>query len=330
MIRPLGKLLHQTTRKMIPSADPDSRGSLYEFQLQPYNPMPPVPPKSLWQQFKRIVYFVEFLFKSVPLWLRVFSNWLFPKPPKIITNWNALVTGGANGIGSGVVLELAKCGCNVIIADLDEVNGERIVQELKKKYRIKAGFYRVDVSEYDEVVQLGRKIEHEFGPVDILVNNAGVLPFSVSDEYSPANLQRMMDVNILSHFWTVKTFLPGMYERRRGHVVGLSSRTAYVPTGYMRNYATSKYAVRGFMEELHDEIYHAGYEGEVVTTCVFPAVIATRKESIGTLLSLPGYSEMDVTTVEECGRQIVNAILRNKRKLFVPNTFQTWQLALFE
>ncbi|KAL1396552.1 hypothetical protein pipiens_010455 [Culex pipiens pipiens] len=303
---------------MIPSADPDSRGSLYEFQLQPYNPTPPVPPKSLWHQFKRVVYFVEFLFKSVPLWLRVFSNWLFPKPPKIITNWNALVTGGANGIGSGVVLELAKCGCNVIIADLDEVNGERIVQELKKKYRIKAGFYR------------DAKSSTTLAPWTSWSTMRAPCPSPSSDEYSPANLQRMMDVNILSHFWTVKTFLPGMYERRRGHVVGLSSRTAYAPTGYMRNYATSKYAVRGFMEELHDEIYHAGYEGEVVTTSVFPAVIATRKESIGTLLSLPGYSEMDVTTVEECGRQIVNAILRNKRKLFVPDTFQTWQLALFE
>ncbi|XP_062712841.1 uncharacterized oxidoreductase YoxD-like [Aedes albopictus] len=271
-------------------ADPLSRGSLYEFQKLPYNPAIPRKRKStlesIWTTFKRLFYFGQFLVKSIPVWIQLIWKWLNPPPPKNISGWNALVTGGSNGIGRAVSLELAKIGWNVAIVDIDAENGEKVAEELFK-YRIKAAFYKADIADYEAVVDMKSKIEQDFGPVDILINNAGILPFLVPDEYSPENLRRMMDVNVLSHFWTTNVFLPGMYHRRRGHIVGIASRSAYTPTGYMRNYATSKYAVRGFMEDLHDEIHHAGFEGQVVTTSVFPILINTRKESIERFLSLP-------------------------------------------
>ncbi|KAL9697009.1 hypothetical protein quinque_000450 [Culex quinquefasciatus] len=301
--------------------------TLYEFQLKPYNPLPPVPPKSMWHRFKRIIYFIQFLVKSIPIWINLIIRWIWPPPPKSIAGWTALVTGGSNGIGRGVALELARNGCNVIIADLDVVNGKKTVKELLK-LGVKAAVYKVDVSVYEEVVKLGRKIESDCGPVDILVNNAGILSFLVDDEYTPENLRRMVNVNLMSHFWTTSTLLPGMYARGRGHIVALSSGSAYIPTGYLRNYATTKYAVRGFMEELHDEIYHAGFEGRVVTTTVFPWVIGTRKESIEKLLALPGNSELDVTTPEDAGRVIVQGIRNNTRKMDVPNLTYVWPLAL--
>ncbi|XP_065077316.1 estradiol 17-beta-dehydrogenase 11-like [Ochlerotatus camptorhynchus] len=325
MIRPFGKVL--STTKMVPTS---SKGSLYEFFKLPYNPATPSRRKSaLWESLKTLLYFVQFLFKSIPVWIEIITKWLNPPPPKSIAGWNALVTGGSNGIGRAVTLELAKFGCNVIIADVDLENGEKTVQEALK-YRVKAVAYKVDVSDYESIVNLGQKIERDFGRVDILVNNAGIIPYLVPDEYSPENIRRMMEVNVLSHFWTIKTFLPGMYHRRRGHIVGLSSRAAYIPTGYMLNYATTKYAVRGFMEDLHDEIYHAGMEEQVVTTTVFPGLINTRKESIDHFLTLPGYDQMTLPTPEEAGKTIVEGIRTNQRKLYVPNILQTWQVALFE
>lgn len=285
MIRPFGKVLTTSGK-----ASASSKGSLYQLQKLPYNPATPRRPRStlelVWETLKRSFYFLVFLFKSIPIWIQVIWDWLNPAPPKSIAGWNALVTGGSNGLGRAVSLELAKFGCNVIIADVDVQNGEKLVQELLK-FRVRAAFYKVDVAEYDAIVDLGRKIERDFGHVDILVNNAGLIPFLVPDEYSPENIRRMMNVNLISHFWTINVFLPGMYRRRRGHIVGLSSRTAYIPTGYLRNYLTTKYGIRGFMEELHDEIYHAGFEGQVITTSVFPAIINTRKESMDHFRTLP-------------------------------------------
>ncbi|XP_053697207.1 17-beta-hydroxysteroid dehydrogenase 13-like [Sabethes cyaneus] len=300
-------------------------GSLVEFYKRPYNPATPVPPKSPFDRVKRFVYLLQFLVESVPVWLWLLVKWLFPGPPKNITGWNALVTGGSNGIGRAVALELARSGCNVVIVDIDEDNGRRTLAELLT-HNVKAAFYKVDVACYEEIDQLGREI----GPVDILVNNASVLPFLVPDEYSPENIRRTINVNILSHFWTIKTFLPGMYERRQGHIVALSSLLAYLPEGYTRSYSTTKYAIRGFMEELHDEIYHAGFEKRVKTTTVFPAIINTRKECIDVLRSLPNNPNQPVYTPEEAGRRIVEGIKRNTRKLVIYQSTKAWQIARFE
>lgn len=60
---------------------------------------------------------------------------------------------------------------------------------------------QVDVANANQVRDLQRRVEAEIGPVDILVNNAGVVPFLVSDEYVPENLQRLVNVNILANFY---------------------------------------------------------------------------------------------------------------------------------
>ncbi|XP_055549226.1 17-beta-hydroxysteroid dehydrogenase 13-like [Wyeomyia smithii] len=288
-------------------------GSLAEFYKRPYNPATPVEPKSPFDRVKRFVYLLEFFVKSVPVWICLLVQRLFPGPPKNITGWNALVTGGSNGIGRAVALELARSGCNVVIIDIDETNG-------------KAAFYKVDVSSYEEIDQLGREI----GPIDILVNNASVLPFLVPDEYSPENIRRMVNVNILSHFWTIKTFLPGMYERRQGHIVGLSSLLAYLPEGYTRSYNTTKYAIRGFMEELHDEIFHAGFEKRIKTTTVFPGIINAREECTDQLRMLPYVWNRPVYSPEEAGRRIVEAVQRDTRKLVIYQSNTALQVAKFE
>nr|XP_019548949.2 estradiol 17-beta-dehydrogenase 11-like [Aedes albopictus] len=328
MIRPLGRVLSKT--KVAPAK---SKGSLYEFQKLPYNPAIPRKRKStlesIWTTFKRLFFFGQFLVKSIPVWIQLIWEWLNPPPPKNIAGWNALVTGGSNGIGRAVSLELAKIGCNVVIVDIDAENGEKVVQELLK-YRVKAAVYKADIAYYEVVVDLKSKIEQDFGHVDLLINNAGTLPFLVPDEYSPENIRRMMEVNLLSHFWTIDVFLPGMYRRSKGHIVALSSQTAYTPTGFARSYATGKYAVRGFMEDLHDEIYHAGFEDKVVTTTVFPVPINTRKEFVDFMLRLPGFENSMLNSVEYVGKTIVQGILSNQRKLFIPNFVKTWQLALFE
>lgn len=78
-----------------------------------------------------------------------------------------------------------------------------------------------------------------------------------------------------------------MYVRRRGHVVTISSAAAYLNVGLMRHFTTTKYAMRGLMEELRDEIRIAGMTKWVKTTTIFPFQLNTRKELVDAVLKMP-------------------------------------------
>lgn len=144
-----------------------------------------------------------------------------------------------------------------------------------------------DVANYDEVRELYRRVERDVGPVDILVNNAGILPFLSSNEKNPSEIRRLMDVNVMSGFWTVEQFLPSMIRRGRGHIVAIASASSYAPVGFMKTYVTSKYAVRGYMEALDEELYLIGQAEAVKTTTVFPFVINTRKQVMEKVNRIP-------------------------------------------
>ncbi|XP_039437692.1 uncharacterized oxidoreductase YoxD-like [Culex pipiens pallens] len=301
-------------------------GSLVEFYKLPYNPALPLPQRTPLMTAVRVlkiitkllIYVTKLIPHTLYLLARKFLRW---KNPKDIRGWTALVTGGANGLGRAIAIELAKHGCHVVIADLDEYAATRTVLELRY-YGVKAAAYKIDVACCDQVNDLRQRIEADLGsPVDLLVNNAGLVPFLVSDEYVPENLQRLVNVNILANFYTVNAFLPGMYARQRGHIVTIASASALLPVGLTRHYTTTKYAVRGFMEELRDEIRLAGQALTVKTTAIFPFQLNTRRELVEAVLKMPFFSELPVVDPAVAAASIVRSIRANKRQAFAPDWF---------
>lgn len=100
-----------------------------------------------------------------------------------------------------IALRLAVEKCNIAIVDLDLEGAERTVKELRKQ-NVKAEAYKVDVSDYEAMVELRKKIINDLGIVDILVNNAAILPTNLSlREGKWTSLERILKVNIHSHFW---------------------------------------------------------------------------------------------------------------------------------
>lgn len=139
------------------------------------------------------------------------------------------VTGGGNGLGRALCLELAKHGCLVAIADVDLDGAERTAQDLRrmgvkaKAYKVRTIFFRiwdklkttfyskyghilfqVDVSDYEQVQSLRENIEKDLGPVDILVNNAGLLTNVSLMEGTADEIQRVINVNLTAHLWVIK------------------------------------------------------------------------------------------------------------------------------
>jgi all-trans-retinol dehydrogenase (NAD+) len=104
-------------------------------------------------------------------------------------------------LGRAIAFRLAREKCNVVIIDLNVVEAEKTALEIAEKFNVKTAAYKVDVSDYDAIQQLKTDIESSMGTVDILVNNAGILSAISLREGRPSDIQKVIDVNLTSHFW---------------------------------------------------------------------------------------------------------------------------------
>ncbi|XP_058834782.1 uncharacterized oxidoreductase YoxD-like [Topomyia yanbarensis] len=245
----------------------------------------------------------------VPTLILEVITFLVGTKKKSIKGQIALVTGGGNGLGRSLCLRLAKEGCHVAVADIDVISAERTALEIRG-LGVKAEAFKVDVGEQQSVEQLKVNVESKLGPVDILINNAGLLAMLSLSEGTPEDVQRIIDVNLTSHFWTIRAFKDGMMERRRGHIVAVSSTFGIVPFGRTVCYSATKFGVRGLMEGLNEEFFMNGYGDDIFATCVYPCFVATRKEF---LLYLQQYGcRVPIQTPEDVANLAIDGLLRNR------------------
>ncbi|XP_058461411.1 protein dhs-3-like [Malaya genurostris] len=243
-----------------------------------------------------------------------------PAQRKSIKGQIALVTGGANGLGKALCLRLAREGCSVAVADVDFSSAQATAEEVRECTggSVKVQAFHVDVGDFNSVAQLKQNIEKTLGPVDILVNNAGLLAILSLSEGTPEDVQKIVNVNLMSHFWTIREFKAGMVERRRGHIVAISSVLGMIPFGRTICYNTTKTAINGLMASLNEEFYLNGLSDELHTTTVYPVGIRTRKQFVDLMhelrLRMPWHSP------EYVADRIVDGVLENKTDV-VPSYF---------
>jgi NAD(P)-dependent dehydrogenase (short-subunit alcohol dehydrogenase family) len=160
----------------------------------------------------------------------------------------AFVTGGANGIGIGVVRALLAEGCNVAIADVRAESIERALKSLDGKPVMGV---QVDVSSRQALARAADEVEAKFGPVSLLFNNAGVNLFQSIEESSYDDWDWVMGVNLHGPINGVMTFAPRMIAAGKGgYIVNTASMAAFLAAGTPGIYNTTKFAVRGMSESL--------------------------------------------------------------------------------
>lgn len=98
------------------------------------------------------------------------------------------------------------------------------------------------------------KILVEVGYISVIVNNAGIMHCHPLLKHSEEEIRSLFDVNVLSHFWIFEAFLPHLLAKGRGHIIALSSISGIIGLNNLVPYCTSKFAVRGLMEALSEEI----------------------------------------------------------------------------
>ena len=138
---------------------------------------------------------------AVPEVFKEIKMFFIAPTPKDISGQLAIVTGGSNGLGRDIAIELAQRGCNIAIVDVDLDGGEITAKDLEREYKVKAKAFKVDVSNYVQVEKLKVDIESSIGTVDILINNAGLMPLVSLCDGSSEDVQKLIDVNLTAHFW---------------------------------------------------------------------------------------------------------------------------------
>ncbi len=234
---------------------------------------------------------------------------------------NILITGGASGIGKLMAQKFADQGAGVIIWDIDDAGLEKIAGEMKAGGR-RAAVYRCDVSNRVEVFRVAENVKNDFGKVDILINNAGIVFGKSFLDATDEQLEKSMAVNALSHFWTVRAFLPDMIRAGRGHIVTISSAAGLIGVSRLVDYCAAKFAVFGFDEALRMEIKQKKWN--IKTTVVCPYFIDTGMfEGVRTRFSglLPILDQQSVAD------RIVKAVEKNRRRLLMPPmVYSLWLL----
>jgi 3-oxoacyl-[acyl-carrier protein] reductase len=150
---------------------------------------------------------------------------------------NAIVTGGASGIGAGIVRRFVADGARVVIADRDADAAAALAAALGRGTLAVA----TDVADRTSVAALASTVASMVGPVDILVNNAGIghrpqpLEELVDDEFD-----RVLAVNVRSIYLTARAFVPGMKLRGRGVILNIASTGGVSPRPRLAWYNASK------------------------------------------------------------------------------------------
>lgn len=182
----------------------------------------------------------------------------------------AAVTGGANGIGAGVVDRIVNSGGSAAIWDLDISAPEARLNGLPQD---KLLYCNVDVSDYPSVEKAAADTEAHFGAIDVLINSAGIAgPTHSLIDYPVDTWRNVQTVNLDGVFHCCKAVAPGMIARNYGRIVNVASIAGKEGNPNASAYSASKAAVIALTKSLGKELA----EHDIAVNCVTPATAQTR------------------------------------------------------
>jgi NAD(P)-dependent dehydrogenase (short-subunit alcohol dehydrogenase family) len=164
----------------------------------------------------------------------------------------AIITGAGSGIGREAALRFAREGANVLVADLNQEGGRKVVEEIET-LEGKAAYIPVDVSKESDVRDMVHAAEAMFGKLDIIMNNAGIFPdadASVTNT-SEETWDQVMNINLKGVFFGCKHAIPAMLRGGGGSIVNVASFVALMGAAVPQiAYTASKGAVLSMTREI--------------------------------------------------------------------------------
>jgi len=229
----------------------------------------------------------------------------------------ALVTGGSSGIGLATAKLLSARGANVWIMAR---NQERLqsalaqIRDARLSPDQSCGAAAADVTDLDAVKSAAGEIERENGGIDILIASAGDVYPGLFQETDVEIIRSAMEVNYFGMVNVIHACLPGMLERRSGHIVNIASVYGFLSNYGYSAYCASKFAIRGFSDALKLELKSQGIDVSIV----FPQNTATPQLEREEQLKSQIMKDLDNTRVmpaEDVAKAIVRGIARRQYQI---------------
>lgn len=225
---------------------------------------------------------------------------------------NALVTGAAGGLGRYISRSLAAQGANLVLSDLEgEALEARRGEIAALGTRVEA--VGADLAKQGERRELISKAEQALGPIDLLVNNAGL---EFVGPYSKAPLSQIdliTKVNFVAPLELTRLALPGMLERRRGHVVNIASLAGKSFLAYFHTYNATKSGVVAFSHALRHELI----DEPVSVSAICPGFIE-REGMYGRVeAKVASENPFGSSPPEEVGEAVVRAVREDRAEIII-------------
>ncbi|KAF0503177.1 NADP-binding protein [Gigaspora margarita] len=166
-----------------------------------------------------------------------------------IKNKIAIITGGANGIGAALACRLVLEGAQVVIGDIDEKSGQKLINELNQNNKVNATFVFCDVINFDHLYQLFDTVQNTFGGIDIVCNNAGIGQFGEFYDQTD-NWIKTIDTNLNAVIKGTQLGIQFLKKRGGGVIINTASLSGIYPAKFLPIYSASKHGVIGFTKSL--------------------------------------------------------------------------------
>lgn len=180
-----------------------------------------------------------------------------------------LVTGGANGIGKAISQAFLTAGATVLVADIDEQSGERLVQAWQHQPG-KAVFYKIDLTEVAAIRTMYQYIVNQYGKVDVLIHNAGKGIFKPLVDLTLAEWDEVIHLNLRAAFVTAQEFAKYHKQGQYGRIITIASTRYLMSEPHSEAYAASK---GGIVSLTHALALSLGAKG-VTVNAISPGWIA--------------------------------------------------------
>jgi len=207
---------------------------------------------------------------------------------KSLANKKILITGAAGGLGQEYTRQLMELGSHLILTDLNEPALRKIADgvtaSLSNAPGKILGVFESNLATKEGCEAAYRKCAEIDPMLDVLINNAGIITYGDFHEVPMDKWETLMNLNLLAPMHLTYKFLPGMVERKEGHIVFMSSVAGIVATSQGTPYTCSKFALRGFGMALYGELKKKGVD----VTNIYPFWVQTP------LLNSPSYGNTPI------------------------------------
>lgn len=230
------------------------------------------------------------------------------------------ITGGARGIGADVAQRLRRKNAKLVLTDLDEKPLAELAERLGGDEHVLTAV--ADVRDLSAMQAVADQAVERFGGIDVVVANAGIASFGSVMQVDPEAFKRVMDVDVVGVFHTVRATLPSVIERK-GYVLVVSSLAGFVACPGIAAYAAAKAGVEHFANALRLEVAHLGVDvGSAHMSWIDTPLVQDAKSDLSSfhemLARMPGPLKK-TTSVGKCGEAFVKGIERRKSRIYCPD-----------